>query len=122
VHFASTAEALPLIKADRVRGLGITNPRRLKVAKDLPTIKELVNDYDCVLWLGLFAPKGTPPAVIDMLANNLHDTMNCTDMRTQMYVRGAEVTFLDANTSRALLAIDTRKWGALVKSSGATAT
>jgi tripartite-type tricarboxylate transporter receptor subunit TctC len=122
VHFASTAEALPLMKAGRVRGLGITNPRRLKVAEDLPAIKEFVKDYDCVLWLGLYAPKGTPPAVMDMLANNLRETMNRTDMRAQMYVRGAEATFLDANTSRALLAIDTRKWGALVKSSGATAS
>lgn len=122
VHFASTAEALPLIKAGRVRALGITNPRRLKVAEDIPAIKEQVKDYDCVLWLGLFAPKGTPAAIVDLLANNLRETMNRTDMRAQMYVRGAEATFLDANTSRAMLAIDTKKWGALVKSSGATAS
>ena len=122
VHFASTAEALPLIKAGRVRAIGITNPRRLKVAEDIPAIMELVKGYDCVLWLGLFAPKGTPAAVVDLLANNLRETMNRTDMRAQMYVRGAEATFMDANITRAVLAIDTKKWGTLVKSSGATAS
>ncbi len=122
VHFASTAEALPLMKAGRVRGIGITNPRRLKVAEDLPAIKEQVKDYDCVLWLGIFAPKGTPAPIMEKLAADLQATMNRSDMRAQMYVRGAEATFLDAGIARVLLAADTRKWGALVKSSGATAS
>lgn len=122
LFFASTLEALPLLKSGKVRALGITNPKRLKIAEDIPAIGEVVKGYECLFWMGLFAPKGTPPPILQTLSTALESVMSRADMRGDLYVRGAEATFLNADFTRVLLEVDTRKWGALVKSSGATAT
>ncbi len=58
---------VPLILSGQLRGLAVSGPRRSSLLPDLPTIAELYPGYEVTLWQGLFAPIGTPPAIIDRL-------------------------------------------------------
>jgi tripartite-type tricarboxylate transporter receptor subunit TctC len=66
--FDSAAVARPLIAANKVRGVALLAPLRYPTMPDLPTIGEAgLPRLDTESWIGLFAPAGTPPEVLDRL-------------------------------------------------------
>jgi tripartite-type tricarboxylate transporter receptor subunit TctC len=66
--FDSAAAALPYITAKKVRGIALLAPERYRTVPDLPTIAEAgLNGLGIESWIGLFAPAGTPPEVLDKL-------------------------------------------------------
>jgi len=67
VLFPSLASAIEYIKADRLRGLGVTSATRAAAMPELPSIGEFVPSYELSTWYGMGAPKGTPTEVIDTL-------------------------------------------------------
>ena len=63
-----TAGMVGHIKAGKLRALAVTGAARSPQLPDVPTVMESgVPDYEAYVWMGLFAPKGTPPAIIDRL-------------------------------------------------------
>jgi tripartite-type tricarboxylate transporter receptor subunit TctC len=64
----ATISALPLVKAGRLRALAITSSKRSKALPDLPTVGESVPGYEFVGWFGMFAPAGTPLALVEQLS------------------------------------------------------
>ncbi len=68
--FDSAAAALPYITAKKVRGVALLAPQRYRTVPDLPTIAEAgLSGLGIESWIGLFAPAGTPPEVLDKLRN-----------------------------------------------------
>src|SRR5436190_5044689 len=67
VLVSSIAAANAQMKAAKLRALACFSPKRLAAAPDVPTLKELGYDVEFSIWVGLFAPKGTPEAVIARL-------------------------------------------------------
>src|SRR3984957_4266460 len=66
--FASAGAALPYIAAKKVRGVALLAPQRYRTVPDLPTITEAgLSGLGIESWIGLFAPAGTPPEVLDKL-------------------------------------------------------
>ena len=67
LFFSTLADAMEHIKAGRIRALGVTTATRVPVLPDVPAIAEFLPSYEAVGWLGVAAPKDTPPAIIEML-------------------------------------------------------
>ena len=66
--FDSAAAALPYITAKKVRGVALLAPERYRTVPELPTIAEAgLDGLGIESWIGLFAPAGTPPEVLDKL-------------------------------------------------------
>ena len=63
----SVSATLQHIKAGKLRPLAIFSATRSKHLPDVPTLKELGYDVEYYLWVGIFAPKGTPPAIVTTL-------------------------------------------------------
>jgi tripartite-type tricarboxylate transporter receptor subunit TctC len=65
-HFSNAAVALPQIKAGKVRALAVTSAQRMPGLPNVPTMAEAgIEKFEADQWLGVFAPKGTPAAVIE---------------------------------------------------------
>jgi tripartite-type tricarboxylate transporter receptor subunit TctC len=64
-----------LVPSFDVRPIAAWTAQRLPEYKDVPTMKELGYDYDIYNWVGAYAPKGTPPAVLDKLVTSLEKTI-----------------------------------------------
>ena len=68
IYFCPVIAALPMIKDNRVVALANGSPKRSSVLPDLPTTEEQgFKDSGYNFWVGLFAPAGTPPAIINRL-------------------------------------------------------
>ena len=60
--------ALPLVRSGQMRAIGVTTKERSALAPDIPSLAESgLPDFDVSAWTGLFAPAGTPPAIIERL-------------------------------------------------------
>ncbi|HVR53116.1 MAG TPA: tripartite tricarboxylate transporter substrate-binding protein, partial [Pseudorhodoferax sp.] len=69
---AEYSAGLPLVKGGKLRMLALTSDRRMKSEPETPTLQELgYKEYFQVAWWGIFAPKGTPKAVVSRLESTL---------------------------------------------------
>ena len=72
VSIPGTAGMVGHIKAGKLRALAVTGAKRSPQLPDVPTVTEAgVPGYEAYVWMGLLAPKGTPPAIIDRLHREL---------------------------------------------------
>jgi tripartite-type tricarboxylate transporter receptor subunit TctC len=74
----------PHLQAGRVKVLGITTAKRSPQAPDLPTAQEGgIPELDASIWVGLFAPKGTPKAVIDRIYKETVEVLKLPDVKAR---------------------------------------
>ncbi|MDQ8001892.1 MAG: tripartite tricarboxylate transporter substrate binding protein [Bordetella sp.] len=119
--FASLPSALPHIKAGRLRAVGVSGAKRSPVLPDVPAIDEAVPGYNGTLWIGLFAPAGTPPAVLASLQQAAQQALAAPDLRAKLDQQGVEIAPPTSPEQFArLLQDDLAKWARIVKASGAT--
>jgi tripartite-type tricarboxylate transporter receptor subunit TctC len=89
VAFSAIAAALPIVKAERLRALGISSARRSPLLPELPTIGESVQGYEFVGWYGLVAPARTPAAIINRVNAVLAKAVAAPDFQERMADLGA---------------------------------
>ena len=114
--------ALPHVKAGRLRALALTSQKRSPAAPGLPTIAESgYAGFYADAWSGLFAPKGTPRAVVDKLAQETQRILNLPDVRERFAALGAEPVGSSPSEFAQHVQREIAKWAVVVKQSGARA-
>ena len=78
------------IKGGLLRGLAVTSPKRMPLLPDIPTMTEQGVDLQIILWSGLLAPAGTPPAIIHKLQAEVARIVKLPDVRERMLQLGIE--------------------------------
>lgn len=83
--------ATPHILAKKMKGIAITDDKRLPSLPDVPAMAELpeFKGYDMVSWTGLFAPARTPVPVVERLNRELNEVLKADDVRARMLEQGA---------------------------------
>jgi tripartite-type tricarboxylate transporter receptor subunit TctC len=113
---------IPQIKAGNVKVYGVTTAARLPSTPDIPTLDEQgLKGFDLVVWNGLYAPKGTPKAVLDKLVAALQVAVQDATFRARLAELGAEpVPLAKANPEslRALLKSEIDKWTPIIRKTG----
>jgi tripartite-type tricarboxylate transporter receptor subunit TctC len=77
--FSGTSNAT-LIKAGKLHALATTGKQRSKALPDVPTIGESFPGFENSIWIGLFAPAGTPPAVVQKLRDEVAKALQAPDL------------------------------------------
>jgi tripartite-type tricarboxylate transporter receptor subunit TctC len=118
--FASTGELVEMHKAGRVRILATSSATRSPFLAGIPTFREAGFSIEGVGWHGIFAPKGTPVEVLDLLNRAVVAALKEPQVRDRLLAMGFEPT----GTSREALAEiqrhDSEFWAPAVKASGFT--
>ncbi len=118
VLFAGASSG-PQIQSGLLRALAASGHKRSKRFPDLPTIGEFYPGYEVDIWLGLFAPAGTPEPIVTTLRTEVHKLMAKPEFAEKLNVSGSlEPLILSPKDFDALIARDYEKYGAIVKEIG----
>ena len=108
------------VKAGKVRALATSGKARSSVMPDVPTLAEAgVPGYEAVIWLGLIAPKNTPPAIVNRLNSEITKIVARPDVQAEWAKQGASAMSMTPAAFERYLADDIVKWERIVKVSGA---
>ena len=108
------------VKAGKVRALATSGKARSSVMPDVPTLAEAgVPGYEAVIWLGLIAPKNTPPAIVNRLNAEITKIVARPDVQAEWARQGATPMTMAPAVFERYLADDIVKWERIVKVSGA---
>ncbi len=118
--FDNIVTTLPLAKAGKLRALAVTTAKRSRVAEDIPTLAQAgVPGYDANAWFGVFAPAGTPDAVIARLQSEISKIVKIPEIRDRFLALGAEPVGSTPEQFAAFYRAEVQKWAKVVKDSGA---
>lgn len=92
VMMANAISALPRVKANKLRALGISSPHRSEAMPDIPTISESGVPYNLSVWTGFFAPGGVSPEILSKLRAEIAKVLNDTAVAKQIASGGGERT------------------------------
>ncbi|MFN0162641.1 MAG: Bug family tripartite tricarboxylate transporter substrate binding protein [Burkholderiales bacterium] len=117
--FSTTAAAIPQIRGGRLRALAITSEKRLDALPEVATMIELQRpDATLNHWYGLFAPAGTPRAIVDRLAQETEVVLQAADLREIFNQAGVAPVPMTPDATSAFVRSEVTRWGALVKAAG----
>ncbi|KAF1049402.1 Bug family tripartite tricarboxylate transporter substrate binding protein [Xylophilus sp.] len=121
--FDQLTAGLPLVKAGKLKFLAVTTRTRSPLAPDVPTTAEAgFPGLDLVSWQALYAPRGTPKAVIARLNADVVKALRSPGLTSKLETQfGMEVVGSTPAELAAITAADTARLGELVRRSGATA-
>jgi len=88
--FPAVPSVLPYHKAGRLRGLGVTSPRRHPSAPELPTIAETLPGFESRSWIGVLMPAGTPRDIVTRVNAVLVKLVNSAEVRQALIAQGAD--------------------------------
>jgi tripartite-type tricarboxylate transporter receptor subunit TctC len=118
--FDNITTAWPLAKGGKLRALAVTTAKRSAVAPDVPTLSESgLAGYEVGSWQGVFAPAGTPPAIVKRLNAEIVKIINMPDVKEKLIGLGAEPVGNTSEEFAALVKTEVVKWAEVVKQSGA---
>ena len=119
VYIGTLASLVPLMKSGRLTGVAVTTAKRSVDFPDIPTLDESVaKGMDFSIWMGMFAPAGTPPNVIALLNKETNRVLQSPDLIEKLKAGGVSAGGGTSEAFAEFVKADYAKWGALVKASG----
>jgi tripartite-type tricarboxylate transporter receptor subunit TctC len=120
VSVQSLPSSIAFIKAGKLKVLGVVNEKRVSALPDTPTIGETLKGFGSTPWYGLFAPAGTPKALVAQLQAAVVKALDAPDTKEKLATVGCEPFKSSTEQFAALVKSDLPKWAKIVKDSGAT--
>jgi len=120
--FGNIPVVLPFVKSGKLKALTITSEARSQQMPDVPTVAEVgMKNAEISVWIALFAPKNTPPAIVDTLSKAALKALDSPELKKGYEQDGGEVQKDDTPAAfAAVLKSDVERWGKVVRESGAT--
>ena len=115
VDIAMVVEALPYINDKRLVGLGVSTAERSPYAPDIPAIAEAVPGYDVTPWQGVFAPAGTPTAIVDRVGASIQSMLKDDKSKAQLAAMGAIPVMRNSAELAAYIDSEVDRWGKVIK-------
>jgi len=114
--FGSMPAVLPQAKSGKVRAIGVGTAKRSPALPDVPTVAEQgYPGFDVSLWLGFFAPKGTPAPITTKLYNELVAIAKSPDMKEQFERNGADPAWTTPAELTKLMKSELAKYSKVIK-------
>jgi tripartite-type tricarboxylate transporter receptor subunit TctC len=118
VMFVTPVVAVEHIAAGKVRALAVTTAARADVMPHLAAVAEFVPGYESSVWFGIMAPKGTPAEVVLRLNREINAGLTDPALRGKLDALGGGVVASSPEDFGRLIAVETEKWGKVVRFAG----
>jgi len=120
VSVQSLPSSIAFIRSGKMKVLGVVNQKRLPALPDAPTIGETVKGFGTTPWYGVFAPAGTPKAIVTQLNAAIAKALESKDAQERLAGVGCEPYKSTPEQFGQLVRDDLPRWAKIVKESGAT--
>jgi tripartite-type tricarboxylate transporter receptor subunit TctC len=117
--FAGLQGAQPLVRAEKLRAIAITTPRRVAALPNVPAMAEALPGFEVVGWYGVIGPARLPQPVVAKLHAELIKVLHHPEVRERIVADGAEPVGNSPEEFRQFMLADLAKWARVVKESGA---
>jgi tripartite-type tricarboxylate transporter receptor subunit TctC len=118
VSFPSVISSIDYIRAGQLRALGVTTVSRSEALPGIPSLSEFLPGYEATDWKGMFAPKNTPPEIIDKLNKEINAGLADPKLRARFAELSSPVMPSSPADFGQFIAEETEKWGKVVKFAG----
>jgi tripartite-type tricarboxylate transporter receptor subunit TctC len=116
LSFATVLESSGHIKSGRLRALAATSTTRSPALPDVPTLAESVlPDFNTGSWIGILAPAGTPAAIVEQVARDVHEVVTSPEVRDQLIAQGATPVGGTPAQFKALIDADRARYARIIK-------
>lgn len=119
VMFGPILTTMPMVEDKRLRALGVTSLKRIPAVAQLPTIAEIIPDFEMVSWYGVLAPAGTPPDVVRRLNTEINAILQDPDILRQIHAMGGESGAGSPDVFGQFISSEMTKWGRVAKDANA---
>jgi tripartite-type tricarboxylate transporter receptor subunit TctC len=117
--FGPAATVWTNVKAGTLKALAVTQEKRAKIAPDVPTMIEAgVSGYSAGIWMGLLAPAGTPPEIVDKLSRAANDALKSNEMLALLDKQGVDPLGGTPAEFARFIDAELKKWDGVVKAAG----
>ncbi|WP_439548948.1 tripartite tricarboxylate transporter substrate binding protein [Falsiroseomonas sp.] len=113
--FDTLPTSLPNIRAGKLRVLGVTSPTRVAELPGVPAVAETLPGFDTGTWVGLFAPAGTPPAIVSRVEAATRKTLAAPDMQSRLSDLGMQPMTVGGDDFAAYVRSEIEKWVGVVR-------
>lgn len=119
VAIMSVASVLNLVRGGKLTPLAVSTSKRSAMLPNTPTLDEAgIKGIDTGIWLGLFAPVGTPPAIVARLNSEINKVLQMPDVREKLINGGVTPMGGSQEEFTSFVRADYARWGKIVKDSG----
>ncbi|HEV3185547.1 MAG TPA: tripartite tricarboxylate transporter substrate binding protein [Xanthobacteraceae bacterium] len=118
VMFAPVASVIGYIRSGQLRPLGVTPAARVGVLPDVPTIGEFVPGYEGSGWVGMVAPRNTPPQIVAILNKQVNAALADPTFKTRIADLGMEPFATSPAEFGKFIAAYSEKWGKVIRDAG----
>jgi tripartite-type tricarboxylate transporter receptor subunit TctC len=117
--FANASAAMPHVASGRLRGIAVTSPTRVSVAQGLPTMAESgVPGFEIGTWLGIIAPAGTPPDIVERLGAEFRRVLALPDVKERLHAQGYVLEDQSIADFNQHIKREQGKWAKVIQDSG----
>jgi tripartite-type tricarboxylate transporter receptor subunit TctC len=117
VMFSNLPAVMPYVKAGKLRALAVSSARRHPELPDLPTVAEAAKlpGFEVLTWYGVFAPAGTPPAVVKKLETEAIAALKSKELSGKLADQGFTVVGSTSQQFAAFMKSEVPRWSKLIK-------
>ena len=109
----------PHIKTGRLRGLAVIAPQRSATLPDVPTAAEAgMPNLEVITWYGVFAPAGTPRAIVTKLNHEINQAMQALDVKEKLAAQSTDAIIGTPEAFGAYVKKEIAKWAEVVRKAG----
>jgi tripartite-type tricarboxylate transporter receptor subunit TctC len=117
--FGPAATVWSNVQGGKLKALAVTQPKRAAIAPDVPTMVEAgVEGYSAGIWMGLLAPAGTPPEIVDKLSRAANEALKSNEVLSLMRAQGVDPLGGTPAEFGKFIDDELKKWDAVVKTAG----
>jgi tripartite-type tricarboxylate transporter receptor subunit TctC len=115
VAFTELATSLGHVKSGSLRALAVTTAARTEALPDVPTLSEFIPGFEASQWVGLVAPKDTPPAIVEKLNAEINAALADPGIKARFADLGGTVLPGSPDDFGKLVRDETEKWGKVIR-------
>lgn len=116
VMFDNMSSAIGLVRSGTLRALAVTGPKREDSAPEIPTMMQSgYPDFNVVTWFGLFAPAGTPQAIVQRLNEEIVKIVETPDVAQRLQALGATPVSSTPEELGTIMKSDTKRWADVIR-------